>query len=71
MTETKDCNGAILNDGDNVTVIKDLKVKGTSTTVKRGTLVKSIRLTNNPEEIDCRVPKVKNLVLKTSFVKKA
>ncbi len=71
MSETKDCNGTVLNDGDNVTVTKDLKVKGTSTIVKRGTLVKSIRLTNNPEEIDCRVPKVKNLVLKSSFVKKA
>lgn len=67
---TIDSNGVELNDGDNVQLIKDLKVKGTSTTLKRGTLVKSIRLTNKEGEIDCRVPKVKNLVLKTEFVKK-
>ena len=71
MDETRDCNGALLADGDNVTLIKDLMVKGTSTTLKRGTLVKGIRLTGNPEEIDCRVEKVKGLVLRTEFVKKA
>lgn len=71
MDETRDCNGTLLADGDNVTLIKDLKVKGTSTTLKRGTLVKGIRLTGNPEEIDCRVEKVKGLVLRTEFVKKA
>jgi protein PhnA len=71
MDESKDCNGAVLQDGDNVTLIKDLKVKGTSTTLKRGTLVKGIRLTNDPEEIECRVEKVKGLVLKTCFLKKA
>ena len=71
MDETRDCNGALLADGDSVTLIKDLKVKGTSTTLKRGTLVKGIRLTGNPEEIDCRVEKVKGLVLRTEFVKKA
>ncbi|WP_234050903.1 MULTISPECIES: alkylphosphonate utilization protein [unclassified Xanthobacter] len=69
--EVKDANGAILKDGDNVTLIKDLKVKGTSVTLKRGTLVKGIRLTGDPDEIDCKVEKVKGLVLRTEFVKKA
>ncbi len=67
----KDSNGAILKDGDSVTVIKDLPVKGTSVTLKRGTLIKGIRLTGNDEEIECRVEKVKGLVLKTCFLKKA
>ena len=49
----KDSNGAKLADGDAVTLIKDLKVKGTSETLKRGTLVKNIRLTGNPDEIEC------------------
>lgn len=71
MDETRDANGTTLNDGDNVTLIKDLKVKGTSVNLKRGTLIKGIRLTNNPKEIDCRAPRVKDLVLRTEFVKKA
>ncbi len=69
--ETRDSNGTLLADGDNVTLIKDLKVKGTSVTLKRGTLVKAIRLTGDPEEIECRVEKVKGLVLRTEFLKKA
>jgi protein PhnA len=69
--ETRDSNGVILTDGDNVTLIKDLKVKGTSVTLKRGTLVKGIRLTGDPDEVDCRVEKVKGLVLRTEFLKKA
>ncbi len=69
--ETRDSNGTILADGDNVSLIKDLKVKGTSVTLKRGTLVKGIRLTGDPDEIECRVEKVKGLVLRTEFVKKA
>lgn len=68
--EVKDSNGNILNDGDSVTLTKDLKVKGTSTTLKRGTLVKNIKLTDDPAEIDCRVNKVQ-MVLRTEFVKKA
>lgn len=68
---TRDSNGAVLNDGDSVTVIKDLKVKGTSSTIKRGTMVKGIRLTGNPEEVECRVEKIKGLVLRTEFLKKA
>ena len=71
MTETRDSNGTLLADGDNVTLIKDLKVKGTSVTLKRGTLVKGIRLTGDPDEIDCKVEKVKGLVLRTEFVRKA
>ena len=69
--DTRDSNGAILKDGDSVTLIKDLKVKGTSTTLKRGTLVKNIRLTDDVEEIECNAEKVKGLVLKTEFLKKA
>lgn len=72
MTEqTRDSNGTILNDGDSVTLIKDLKVKGSSETLKRGTLVKNIRLSADPEEIECNTKQVKGLVLKTAFLKKA
>lgn len=67
----KDSNGTRLADGDAVTVIKDLKVKGTSVTLKRGTLAKNIRLTGDPDLIECNVEKVKGLVLRTEFVKKA
>ena len=66
-----DSNGTRLADGDAVTVIKDLKVKGTSVTLKRGTLAKNIRLTGDPDLIECNVEKVKGLVLRTEFVKKA
>ena len=66
----KDSNGNVLSNGDSVTVIKDLPVKGTSTVIKRGTLIKNIRLTNNPEQIECNADKVKGLVLKTCFLKK-
>ena len=68
--EVKDSNGTLLNEGDNVTIIKDLKVKGTSSTLKRGTMVKNIRLTSNEEEIEGRIDKVQ-IVLKTCFLKKA
>ena len=67
----KDSNGTRLADGDSVTTIKDLKVKGTSVTLKRGTLVKNIRLTDDAGEIECNVEKVKGLVLRTEFLKKA
>jgi protein PhnA len=70
--ETRDSNGAILADGDSVTLIKDLKVKGSGgVTLKRGTLVKKIRLTGDPDEIEANVDKVRGLVLRTEFVKKA
>jgi protein PhnA len=71
MEEVKDSNGNILKDGDSVTLIKDLKVRGTSETLKRGTMIKNIRLTGDPEEIEGRTDKVKGLVLKTCFLKKA
>lgn len=69
--KVKDSNGTLLKDGDSVTLIKDLKVKGTSATLKRGTLIKNIRLTDNEGEIECNAEKVKGLVLKTAFLKKA
>jgi len=67
----KDSNGATLVDGDSVTLIKDLKVKGTSETLKRGTLVKNIRLTDTIGEVECNTKQVKGLVLRTEFLKKA
>jgi protein PhnA len=67
--EVKDSNGTLLNDGDSVKLIKDLKVKGSSTTLKRGTVVKNIKLTSDNEEIDCRAEKM-SVVLKTCFVQK-
>lgn len=66
----KDSNGNTLSEGDSVTLIKDLKVKGTSLTLKRGTMVKNIHLTDNEDEVDCRVNKVQ-IVLRTEFLKKA
>ncbi|MBX9989519.1 alkylphosphonate utilization protein [Phreatobacter oligotrophus] len=69
--DVRDSNGAVLQDGDSVTLIKDLKVRGTSVTLKRGTRVKSIRLTDDPDEVECSVDKVKGLVLRTEFLKKA
>lgn len=65
----KDSNGAELMDGDAVTVIKDLKVKGSSMVIKRGTKVKSIRLTENVDEVDCKIDG-SSIVLKTCFLKK-
>ena len=66
----KDSNGAELFDGDAVTVIKDLKVRGSSMVIKRGTKVKSIKLTENPEEVDCRIDG-SGIVLKCCFLKKS
>ena len=71
MADTKDSNGTVLAEGDSVTLIKDLKVKGTSETLKRGTLVKNIRLTDDPGQIECNTRQVTGLVLKTEFLKKA
>lgn len=64
-----DSNGAELFDNDAVTVIKDLKVRGSSMVIKRGTKVKSIRLTEDPEEVDCKIDG-SSIVLKTCFLKK-
>ena len=66
----KDCNGTQLHDGDTVHVIKDLKVKGTSSVIKQGTKVKGIRLTDVVDEVECRVDNIKGLVLKTQFLKR-
>lgn len=68
--DVKDSNGTILQDGDSVSLIKDLKVKGSSITLKRGTVMKGIRLTDNEEEVECRQGK-STIVLKTCFLKKA
>jgi len=68
--DVKDSNGTLLAEGDSVTLIKDLKVKGSSQTLKRGTLVKNIRLTNSPAEIEGRAGG-STMVLKTEFLKKA
>ena len=67
--EVKASNGNVLNDGDSVHLTKDLKVKGMSTTLKRGNVIKNIRLTSNSEEVECRVGK-SQVVLKTCFLKK-
>lgn len=68
--DVKDSNGTLLKEGDSVTVIKDLKVRGSSSVIKRGTMVKNIRLTDDPSEIEGRVEKT-TMVLRTEFLKKA
>ena len=66
----RDANGAELNDGDTVTVIKDLKVKGSSSVVKVGTKVKNIRIVEGDHDIDCKIPGIGQMGLKSNFVKK-
>ncbi len=68
--EVRDAVGNLLADGDQVTLIKDLDVKGAGQTLKQGTLIKSIRLTGDPQEIDCKYPGIKGLVLRAEFVRK-
>jgi protein PhnA len=68
--EVRDAVGNLLADGDQVTLIKDLAVKGAGQTLKRGTLIKSIRLTGDPQEIDCKYDGIKELVLRAEFVRK-
>lgn len=68
--EVRDSVGNLLADGDSVTLIKDLSVKGANQTLKRGTVIKSIRLTGDPQEIDCRYEGIKGLVLRAEFVRK-
>lgn len=68
--DVRDSNRSILVEGDNVTLIKDLKVKGTSETLKRGTMIKG-HLTDDPDEVECRHTKIKGLVLRIEFLKKA
>ena len=67
--EVKDSNGTVLAEGDSVKLIKDLKVKGSSTTLKRGTVVKNIRLTDDLEEIEGKIDR-SVMVLKTQFLQK-
>ena len=67
----KDANGNLLSDGDTVTVIKDLKVKGSSLVVKVGTKVKNIRLVEGDHDIDCKIDGIGPMKLKSEFVKKA
>lgn len=66
----RDSVGNLLADGDQVTLIKDLTVKGAGQTLKRGTLIKSIRLTGDAQEIDCKYEGIKGLVLRAEFVRK-
>jgi protein PhnA len=66
----RDSNGAVLKEGDSVTVIKDLKVRGSSSVIKRGTMVKNIRLTDDMDEVEGKVEK-SMMVLRTEFLKKA
>lgn len=70
VIEVRDAVGNVLADGDQVVLIKDLTVKGAGQTLKRGTLIKSIRLTGDAQEIDCRYEGIKGLVLRAEFVRK-
>jgi protein PhnA len=68
--EVRDAVGNRLADGDQVTLVKDLTVKGAGRTLKQGTLIKSIRLTGDAQEIDCKFDGIKGLVLRAEFVRK-
>ena len=70
VVEVRDAVGNLLADGDSVVLVKDLKVKGAGQTLKVGTVIRSIRLTGDPQEIDCRFDGIKGLVLRAEFVKK-
>ncbi len=69
--EVRDANGTLLADGDTVTIIKDLKIKGSSAVAKVGTKVKNIRLVDSDHNIDCKIPGIGAMGLKSEFVKKA
>ena len=68
--EVRDSAGNVLADGDSVITIKDLKVKGAGQTLRKGTVIKSIRLTGDAQEIDCRYEGIKGLVLRAEFVRR-
>ena len=70
LEQITDSNGTVLTDGDTISVIKNLKVKGTSTVVKVGTKVKNIRLVDGDHNIDCKIPGIGAMKLKSEFVKK-
>lgn len=67
----RDANGAILAHGDSITLIKDLKIKGSSTVIKKGTKAKNIHLTDDEELVECNIDGMKGIVLRTEFIKKA
>jgi len=69
QVKVRDAVGILLAEGDQVTLVKDLNVKGAGQTLKRGTLIESIRLTGDPQEIDCRHESIKGLVLRAEFVR--
>lgn len=71
IVEVRDAVGNVLSDGDSVVLIKDLKVKGAGQVLKRGTVIRAIRLTGDPQEIDCRHDAIKGLVLRAEFVRRA
>ncbi len=68
--EVRDAVGTLLADGDSVALVKDLKVKGAGQTLKRGVVIRTIRLTGDDQEIDCRYEGIKGLVLRAEFVRK-
>ena len=70
QVEVRDAVGNLLQDGDSVALSKDLEVKGAGKTLKVGTVIKSIRLTGDPQEIDCRHERIRGLVLRAEFVRK-
>ena len=70
VVEVRDSAGTLLANGDSVTLIKELKVKGAGQTLKRGTVIKSIKLTGDDQEIDCKYDGIKGLVLRAEFVRK-
>jgi protein PhnA len=70
IVEVRDSGGNLLADGDSVITIKDLKVKGAGQTLRKGTVIRSIRLTGDAQEIDCRHEGIKGLVLRAEFVRK-
>jgi len=71
LKQVRDANGTVLSDGDTVTLIKDLKLKGSSTVIKVGTKVKSIRLVEGDHDIDCKIEGIGPMQLKSAFVRKA
>lgn len=70
VLDVRDSNGTKLNEGDSIQAIKDLKIKGTSAVLKRGTIIKNIRLTNNEKLVEGHADKMKNLVLEVQYFKK-
>jgi protein PhnA len=65
-----DCQGAVLSSGDTVQVIKDLNVRGAKLSIRKGTVIKNIKLTADEEEVECRVDDMKGIILRTEFLRK-